>query len=32
MTVSHRVVWSQGMYLQPHHFQQEARFFEHLGR
>jgi type VI secretion system protein ImpJ len=30
MTVRHRVVWSQGMFLQPHHFQQEARFFEHL--
>ena len=24
------VVWSQGMFLQPHHFQQEARFVEHL--
>ena len=30
MTVRHRVIWSQGMFLQPHHFQQEARFFEHL--
>lgn len=30
MTTRHRVIWSQGMFLQPHHFQQEARFFEHL--
>jgi type VI secretion system protein ImpJ len=30
MSVHHRIVWSQGMFLQPHHFQQEARFFEHL--
>jgi len=25
-----KVIWSQGMFLQPHHFQQEARFVEHL--
>jgi len=25
-----RVVWSQGMFLQPHHFQQEARYLERL--
>jgi type VI secretion system protein ImpJ len=25
-----RVVWSQGMFLQPHHFQQESRFVERL--
>ena len=25
-----KVIWSQGMFLQPHHFQQEARHFEHL--
>lgn len=25
-----RIVWSQGMFLQPHHFQQEARAVEHL--
>jgi type VI secretion system protein ImpJ len=30
MTSRQRVVWSQGMFLQPHHFQQEARFFEQL--
>lgn len=30
MTVRHRVVWSQGLFLQPHHFQQETRYLEHL--
>jgi type VI secretion system protein ImpJ len=30
MTVRHRVVWSQGMFLQPHHFQQQTRYLEHL--
>jgi len=25
-----RIIWSQGMFLQPHHFQQESRFVEHL--
>ena len=25
-----RVVWSSGMFLQPHHFQQEARYVERL--
>lgn len=30
MSVQHRVVWSQGMFLQPHHFQQEARYLEHV--
>lgn len=29
MSAPHRVVWQQGMFLQPHHFQQEARCFEH---
>jgi type VI secretion system protein ImpJ len=29
MSSRHRVIWSQGMFLQPHHFQQEARFVEH---
>lgn len=28
--MQHRVVWSQGMFLQPQHFQQETRFLEHL--
>ena len=30
MTASHRVIWSQGMFLQPHHFQQQTRFVESL--
>lgn len=30
MTIRHRVIWSQGIFLQPHHFQQEARFVESL--
>ncbi len=30
MSARHRVIWSQGLFLQPHHFQQQARFFEHL--
>lgn len=30
MTSSHRVIWSQGLFLQPHHFQQEARRVDHL--
>lgn len=25
-----KVVWSQGMFLLPHHFQQETRYLEHL--
>ncbi|MBI5255433.1 MAG: type VI secretion system baseplate subunit TssK [Burkholderiales bacterium] len=30
MSWRNRVIWSQGMFLQPHHFQQESRFVEHL--
>ena len=30
MAAGHRVIWSQGLFLQPQHFQQQARFFEHL--
>ncbi len=30
MTWRSKVVWSQGMFLQPHHFQQEARHVEHV--
>lgn len=30
MSVRHRVVWSQGMFLQPHHFQQQTRYLEGL--
>ena len=29
MSQRSRVIWSQGMFLQPHHFQQEARHVEH---
>jgi type VI secretion system protein ImpJ len=25
-----KVIWSQGMFLQPHHFQQEARHVDHV--
>ncbi|HEV7914876.1 MAG TPA: type VI secretion system baseplate subunit TssK [Albitalea sp.] len=30
MSLHSKVVWSQGMFLLPHHFQQEARHVEHL--
>jgi type VI secretion system protein ImpJ len=30
MSWRNRVVWSQGMYLQPHHFQQEGRYVEQV--
>lgn len=30
MTLHDKVAWSQGMFLQPHHFQQETRALEHL--
>ena len=30
MSSRSKVIWSQGMFLQPHHFQQEARHVEHL--
>jgi type VI secretion system protein ImpJ len=30
MTPSSRVVWSQGMFLMPHHFQQEARHVDYM--
>ena len=29
MSLHSRVLWSQGMFLQPHHFQQEARHVEY---
>ena len=29
MSLQSRVVWSQGMFLLPHHFQQEARHVEY---
>ena len=30
MKLLSRVVWSEGMYLAPHHFQAQARYFEDL--
>ena len=30
MKLLSRVVWSEGMYLGPHHFQAQARYFEDL--
>lgn len=30
MTAYRRVIWSQGMFLQPHHFQQQDRFVSKL--
>ncbi len=30
MSLRSKVVWSQGMFLQPHHFQQQARHVDHL--
>ena len=29
MSLHSKVVWSQGMFLLPHHFQQEARHVEY---
>jgi len=28
MSVNNKVVWSEGLFLQPHHFQQQDRYFE----
>lgn len=30
MTFKHKVIWSEGMFLRPQHFQQEERYFEFL--
>ncbi len=30
MAQDNRVLWSEGLFLQPHHFQQHDRFLEHL--
>ena len=30
MTQHNKVVWSEGMFLRPHHFQQQDRYFESL--
>ena len=32
MTLSNKVVWSEGMFLRPQHFQQQDRYFEALVR
>jgi len=28
MSSNNKVVWSEGLFLQPHHFQQQDRYFE----
>src|SRR5215468_8830485 len=30
MSSDNRVVWSEGMFLRPQHFQQQARYFERI--
>ncbi|HET9646036.1 MAG TPA: type VI secretion system baseplate subunit TssK [Burkholderiaceae bacterium] len=30
MSWQNKVIWTQGMFLLPHHFQQETRYLEHL--
>ena len=30
MALDNRVLWSEGLFLQPHHFQQHDRYLEHL--
>ncbi|SFU99308.1 type VI secretion system baseplate subunit TssK [Pseudoduganella namucuonensis] len=30
MTNQHKVIWSEGMFLEPQHFQQQDRYLEHL--
>ena len=30
MSSHSKVVWTQGLFLQPHHFQQQTRYLEHL--
>lgn len=30
MTSKHKVIWSEGMFLEPQHFQQHERYLEHL--
>jgi type VI secretion system protein ImpJ len=30
MSVNSKVVWSEGLLLQPHHFQQHDRYLENL--
>jgi type VI secretion system protein ImpJ len=31
MSQNDRVLWSEGLFLQPHHFQQHDRWLEHIG-
>ena len=28
MSVSNKVIWTEGMFLRPQHFQQQDRYFE----
>ncbi len=30
MTMQNRVIWSEGLFIKPQHFQQEARYFDYL--
>jgi type VI secretion system protein ImpJ len=30
MSLLHKVIWSEGMFLHPHHFQQQEQYFERL--
>lgn len=30
MLITSKVIWSEGMFLHPHHFQQQDRYLEHL--
>ncbi|NEV63358.1 type VI secretion system baseplate subunit TssK [Thiorhodococcus minor] len=30
MSLDNKVLWSEGLFLQPHHFQQQDRYLEHL--
>src|SRR5690606_28224647 len=32
MAVQKKVIWSEGMFLRPHHFQQQERYLEHQAR
>ena len=32
MSLFNKVVWSEGMFLRPQHFQQQNRYLEHLIR
>ena len=32
MSLRNHVVWQDGLFIKPHHFQQQQRYFEHLVR